>query len=150
MNQKSVTNMNQSSTKFANFGKPSSQQNHQIYRKDKSSAVVLVKTAFLTNFQEKICSEGKSLLLDTYISFFVTQGETEQKLLKTQIQMPPTHNLSLPLPKAYKKHRENCEKLHQEHLIGCRGVKLFLLKDFTITTVATATVTTVTINTVTI
>ena len=43
------------------------------------------------------------------------------------------------------KHRKNCEKLHQEHLSGCQGVKLFLLKDVTITTVTTATVNTVTI-----
>ena len=49
-----------------------------------------------------------------------------------------------------KKHRKNREKLPQEHLIGCRGVKLFLLKYVTITTVTTATVTTVTITTVTI
>ena len=34
--------------------------------------------------------------------------------------------------------------------MGCRGVKLFLLKDVTITSVATATVTTVTITTFTI
>ena len=43
------------------------------------------------------------------------------------------------------KHRKNREKLHREHLIGCQGVKLFLLKDVTITTVTTATFTTVTI-----
>ena len=49
-----------------------------------------------------------------------------------------------------KKHRENRKKLHREYIIGCRGVKLFFLKDVTITTVTTATVTTVTINTVTI
>ena len=49
-----------------------------------------------------------------------------------------------------KKHRENCEKMHREHIIGCRGIKLFLLKDVTITSVTTATVTTVTITTVTI
>ena len=48
------------------------------------------------------------------------------------------------------KHRENREKLHQEHLIGCRGVKLFLLKYATINTVTTATVTTVTITSVAI
>ena len=36
-----------------------------------------------------------------------------------------------------KKHRENREKLHREHLIGCPGVKLFLLKYVTITTVNT-------------
>ena len=29
----------------------------------------------------------------------------------------------------YKKHRENREKLPREHLIGCQGVKMFLLKD---------------------
>ena len=48
------------------------------------------------------------------------------------------------------KHRENREKLPQEHLINCQGVKVFLLEDVTITTVTTATVTTVTISTVTI
>ena len=48
------------------------------------------------------------------------------------------------------KHRENREKLHREHLIGCRGVKLFLIKDVTITTFTSANVTTVTITTVTI
>ena len=41
-------------------------------------------------------------------------------------------------------------KAAREHLIGCRGVKLFLLKYVTITNVTTATVTTVTITTVTI
>ena len=40
--------------------------------------------------------------------------------------------------------------LPQEHLIGCRGVKMFLLKDVTITSVTTATVTTATITTFTI
>ena len=38
--------------------------------------------------------------------------------------------------------------VHQEHIIGCQGVKLFLLKDITITIVTTATDTTVTITTV--
>ena len=46
----------------------------------------------------------------------------------------------------HKKHRKNCEKLPWEYLIGCRGVKLFLLKDVTLTT----TVTTVTITSITI
>ena len=49
-----------------------------------------------------------------------------------------------------RKHCENREKLHREHLISCRGVKLSLLKDVTITTVTTATVTTVTTTNVTI
>ena len=44
--------------------------------------------------------------------------------------------------------------LHQEHLIGCRGVKLLLLKDVTITAVTTAagqcSTATVTITTVAI
>ena len=44
-----------------------------------------------------------------------------------------------------KKHRQNREKLPREHLIGCQGVKLFLLKDVNITTVTTATVTTTTV-----
>ena len=44
------------------------------------------------------------------------------------------------------KHRENRENLRREHLMGCRGVKLSLLKDVTITTVTTATVTTVTMS----
>ena len=48
------------------------------------------------------------------------------------------------------KHRKNCKKLDREHLIGCRGVKLFLLKDVTITNVTTATVTAATLTTVTI
>ena len=39
------------------------------------------------------------------------------------------------------KHHENCKKLPWEHVIGCWGVKLFLLKYVTITTVTTATVT---------
>ena len=52
--------------------------------------------------------------------------------------------------KCCEKHRENREKLHREHLIGCRGVKLFFLKYVTITTVTTATVTTVILTTVTI
>ena len=42
-----------------------------------------------------------------------------------------------------KKHCENHKKLHREHLICCWGVKLFLLKDVTITAVTTNTVTTV-------
>ena len=33
-----------------------------------------------------------------------------------------------------KKHCKNCEKLLREHLIGCQGVNLFLLKDVTINT----------------
>ena len=41
---------------------PSSQLNYQIYQKDDSSAVVLLKIAFLTNFQEKMCSEGKKYI----------------------------------------------------------------------------------------
>ena len=41
------------------------------------------------------------------------------------------------------KHCKNREKLHKEHLIGCQGVKLFLLKYVTISTVTTAIVTTV-------
>ena len=49
-----------------------------------------------------------------------------------------------------KKHRENRKNLPREHIIGCWGVKLFLLKDVTIITVTTATVTTVTFTTVTI
>ena len=48
------------------------------------------------------------------------------------------------------KHRENRKKLHREHLIGCQGAKLFLLKYVIMSTVATATVTTDTITTVTI
>ena len=48
------------------------------------------------------------------------------------------------------KHHENSEKLHRENLIGCRGVKLSLLKYVTITTLTTAIVTTVTITNVTI
>ena len=46
------------------------------------------------------------------------------------------------------KYCQNHERLTQEHLIGCRGVNLFLLKDITISTVTTATVTTVTITNV--
>ena len=49
-----------------------------------------------------------------------------------------------------KKHCENREKLHREHLIGCQGVKWFLLKYVTIITVTTATVTTATVTTVTV
>ena len=49
-----------------------------------------------------------------------------------------------------KKYLENREKLHREQIIGCLGVKLYLLKYVTITTVTTATVTSVTITTVTI
>ena len=48
------------------------------------------------------------------------------------------------------KHSKNREKLHKEHLIGCSGVKLSLLKDVTTTTVTATTITYVTINTVTI
>ena len=49
------------------------------------------------------------------------------------------------------RHHKDREKLHQDHIIGCRGVKLFLLNDVTIiTTVTSDTVTTVTITTVTI
>ena len=48
------------------------------------------------------------------------------------------------------KHCENREKLHREHLIGCGGVKLSLLKDVNITTVTTTTIASVTITTVTI
>ena len=51
---------------------------------------------------------------------------------------------------AKQKRRENRKKLTPEHFIGCRGVKMFLLKYITISTVTTATVTTVTITTVTI
>jgi hypothetical protein len=49
-----------------------------------------------------------------------------------------------------KKHSENREKLHQEHLLGCWGVKWLLLIYVTITTITTATVTTIPIITVTI
>ena len=49
----------------------------------------------------------------------------------------------------YFKHCKNREKLQLEHLIGCQGVNLFLLKYVTITTVTTASVTTVTITTLT-
>ena len=42
------------------------------------------------------------------------------------------------------KHRKNFKKLHQEHLMGCRGVKVLLLKDVTITTINTVNVTSVT------
>ena len=48
------------------------------------------------------------------------------------------------------KYCKNHEKLHQEHIIGCQGVKLFLLWYVIITTVPTATVIIVTITTVTI
>ena len=41
----------------------------------------------------------------------------------------------------YKTSRES-RKAAREHLIGFQGVKLFLLKDVTITTVTTASVTT--------
>ena len=44
------------------FVKPSWQQEYQIYRKDDSSKMVLLKLACLTNFQEKMWSEGKNLL----------------------------------------------------------------------------------------
>ena len=40
-----------------------------------------------------------------------------------------------------KKPQKNRKKLPQEHLIGCRSVKLFLLKDFALTTVTITTVT---------
>ena len=43
------------------------------------------------------------------------------------------------------KYRKNRKKLHQENFICCWGVKLFLLKDVTITAATTAIVTTVTI-----
>ena len=65
----------------------------------------------------------------------------EKSVLRTSF------NFSVPITK---KHSENCEKLHREPLIGCQGVKLFLLKYVTITTVTTATVTTVNCITVTI
>ena len=42
------------------------------------------------------------------------------------------------------KHCKNCKKLHREHLIGCWGVNLFLLKDVTIITVTTFTTDTIT------
>ena len=61
----------------------------------------------------------------------------------------PVHNLQS-TRSTLCKHHKNREKLNQEHLIGCRGVKLFLQKDVTITTVTTAPVTTVTITSVTI
>ena len=44
-----------------------------------------------------------------------------------------------------KKHRENCKTLPFKHCIGCQCVKLFFLKDVTITTVTPLTITTVTI-----
>ena len=46
-----------------------------------------------------------------------------------------------------KKHRENCKTLPGEHLVGCQGVKLFILKYVTITTVTITTGTTDTITT---
>ena len=52
--------------------------------------------------------------------------------------------------KQNKKHHENPKTLPFEHRIGCECVKLFLLKDVTITTVTTVTITTVTITTITI
>ena len=45
----------------------------------------------------------------------------------------------------YKTSRES-QKAAREHLIGCQGVKLFLLKDVTITTVTTASVTITTVS----
>ena len=45
------------------------------------------------------------------------------------------------------KHRKNREKLPWEYLVCCQGVKLFVLKYVTITTVPTASVATVTIKT---
>ena len=47
------------------------------------------------------------------------------------------------------KHRENRKTLPFEHCNGCQCVKLFLLKDVTITTVTTVTITTVTRTTIT-
>ena len=45
---------------------------------------------------------------------------------------------------------QELQKAAREHFINCQGVKLFLLKYVTITTVTTAIVTTVTFTTVTI
>ena len=49
-----------------------------------------------------------------------------------------------------KKHHENRKTLPFERRIGCQRVKLFLLKDVTVTTITTVTITTVTITTITI
>ena len=70
-----------------------------------------------------------------------TQRRTE-KLQKVKVRENKKVALS-------KKHCKNRKNLPREHL-GCRGVKLILLKYVTITTVTTATVTTVTVTTVTI
>ena len=43
------------------------------------------------------------------------------------------------------KHRGNHKKVHREHLVGYRGVKLFLLKYVPFATVTTATVTITTV-----
>ena len=42
---------------------------------------------------------------------------------------------------------QESQKAAREHIIGCQGVKLCLLKDVTVTTFTTATVNTVTITT---
>ena len=44
------------------------------------------------------------------------------------------------------KRRENRENLPREHVIGCQGVKLFLLKDVNIPLVTTVTIPIVTIS----
>ena len=65
----------------------------------------------------QVCRQGLAHLLDKVADYYSAAGEQCNK------------------------HRQNREKLPREHLIGCGGVKLFLLKYVAITTVATATVT---------
>ena len=78
-----------------------------------------------------------------------TPCKTFNKMLHTGPKASTRRKCRLPC-RTLTKHRENRKKLPWEHLIGCQGVKLFLLKYVTITTVSNATVTTDIITTVTI
>ena len=65
------------------FVQPSSQQKYKIYHKADSSAVVLLKIAFLTNFQEKLLKKKVFfLLLANKIIVLVLKAKYQTQVLE--------------------------------------------------------------------
>ena len=54
---------------------------------------------------------------------------TLEKTISPKFDMAQIFNISYLRRDSIKKHCENREKLLREHVIGCQGVKMFLVKD---------------------
>ena len=80
--------------------------------------MVLLTIAFLTNFQEKRCSEGKKSVFSFghFISLLILKAKNQTQAVQT----PPIYTQSLQLSSAFQK---SCQTIWEAHFLGGQSLK---------------------------